>query len=265
MRRAALFMLLAGVSAPAIARHPVDASSPTALSVTVYRDPYRAPDQKLDRNWPRGFAMISETRRVTLPPGESTLRFDGVAEGMVAVSAIVTGLPGGTIEKNRNADLLSPGALVDGSLGNRVTITRTNPATGAEASEDAIVRTRADGGLVLQTADGFEAVRCSGLAENVVFDRVPAGLSANPVYSIDTRSPEGGTFDVTLTYLAWGFDWQANYVATLAEASAGNELAMHLTSWLTLVNDNGQSFPDAELLAVAGKLKVVSNFQALSA
>jgi hypothetical protein len=27
---------------------------------------------------------------------------------MVAVSAIVTGLPGGTIEKNRNADLLSP-------------------------------------------------------------------------------------------------------------------------------------------------------------
>ena len=264
MRRAVLFVLLAGVSAAGIARESVDASSPTALSVTVYRDPYRAPDQKLDRNWPRGFAMISETRRVTLPPGESTVRFDGVAEGMVAVSAIVTGLPGGTIEKNRNADLLSPGALVDGSLGNRVTITRTNPATGAETSEDAIVRTRADGGLVLQTADGFEAVRCSGLAENVVFDRVPAGLSANPVYSIDTRSPDGGTFDVTLTYLAWGFDWQANYVATLAEASAGNELAMHLTSWLTLVNDNGQSFPDAELLAVAGKLKVVSNYQALS-
>lgn len=264
MRRAALFLLLAGAAAPAIAREAVDASSPSVLSVTVYRDPYRGPDQKLDRNWPRGFAMISETRQVTLPAGESTVRFEGVAEGMVAVSAIVTGLPGGTIEKNRNADLLSPGALVDGSLGNRVTITRTNPATGAETSEDAIVRTRADGGLVLQTAGGFEAVRCSGLAENVVFDRVPAGLSANPVYSIDTRSPEGGTFDVTLTYLAWGFDWQANYVATLAEGSTGDDLAMHLTSWLTLVNDNGQSFPDAELMAVAGKLKVVSNYQALS-
>lgn len=264
MRRAALLLLLASVAAPAIARDAVDASAPSALSVTVYRDPSRAPDQKLDRNWPRGFAMISETRRVTLPPGESTVRFDGVAEGMVAVSAIVTGLPGGTIEKNRNADLLSPGALVDGTLGNRVTITRTNPATGAETSEEAIVRTRADGGLVLQTSGGFEAVRCSGLPEKLVFDRVPAGLSANPVYSIDTRSPQGGTFDLTLTYLASGFDWQANYVVTLAEGGTGDDVGMHLTSWLTLVNDNNQSFPEAELMAVAGKLKVVGNYQALS-
>jgi hypothetical protein len=264
MRRALLSLLLAGVPSQTMAREAVDASPPSGLSVTIYRDPYRAPDQQLDRNWPRGFAMISETRQVTLPPGESTIRFDGVAEGMVAVSAIVTGLPGGTIEKNRNADLLSPGALVDGSLGNRVTITRTNPGTGKETTEDAIVRTRGDGGLVLQTADGYEAVRCSGLAENVTFDRVPKGLSANPVYSIDTRTHAGGTYTVTLTYLSWGFDWQANYVATLDEGTNADELGMHLTSWLTLVNDNGQSFPDAELMAVAGKLKVVSNYQSLA-
>ncbi|QDM40311.1 hypothetical protein [Altererythrobacter sp. TH136] len=264
MRRAVLLLLLAGAGSPGEARETVDASAPRAISVTMYRDPDRAPDQKLDRNWPRGFAMISETRRVVLPPGESTIRFDGVAEGMVAVSAIVTGLPGGTIEKNRNADLLSPGALVDGSLGNRVTITRTNPASGLATSEEAIVRTRADGGLVLQTSAGFEAVRCSGLAENVTFDRVPPGLSANPVYTIDTASPRGGTFDVTLTYLAWGFDWQANYVATVAGGASPDKLSMHLTSWLTLVNDNGQSFPDAELLAVAGRLSVVSNYRELA-
>ncbi len=129
----------------------MEASAPEALAVTVYRDPNRRVGQSMNPNWPQGFAMISETRTVTLPPGESTIRFDGVAEGMIAVSAIVAGLPGGTIEKNRNADLLSPAALVNGTLGNRVTITRTNPATGENASEDAIVRTRADGGLVLQT------------------------------------------------------------------------------------------------------------------
>src|SRR5688500_6638244 len=169
------------------------------------------------RGWPRGFAMITETRTVTLPPGQSTIRFEGVAEGMVAVSAIVTGLPGGTIEKNRNADLLSPAALVDGTLGNRVTITRTNPATGEAVSEDAVVRTRADGGLVLQTGAGFEAVRCAGLPETLGFVHVPAGLSAQPVFSVDTRDPAGGTYTVELTYLAWGFDWQANYVAPLDE------------------------------------------------
>ncbi|MFA9201544.1 MAG: DUF4139 domain-containing protein [Cypionkella sp.] len=245
-------------------RETIDASPPTRLAVTVYRDPNRGPDEAMDRDWPRGFAMISETRTVTLPAGESTIRFDGVAEGMVAVTAIVTGLPGGTIEKNRNAALLSPAALVDGTLGNRVRITRTNPATGREESEQAIVRTRADGGLVLQTSAGFEAVRCSGLPERLTFDRVPAGLSAQPVYLIDTNSPAGGTYTVTLTYLAWGFDWQAHYVATLARGGSADDVTLRLTSWLTLLNDNGQSFPDAELMAVAGKLRVDSDYDELS-
>ena len=247
-----------------LARETVDASAPNELAVTVYRDPQRGQDQRMDRRWPRGFAMISEVRTVTLPPGESRIRFTGVAEGMVAVSAIVTGLPGGTIEKNRNADLLSPAALVDRSLGNRVTITRTDPASGVASSESAIVRTRADGGLVLQTQDGFEAVRCSGLPEKMTFDQVPSGLSSQPVYSIDTRSDAGGTYAVTLSYLAWGFDWEANYVARLQEARAGGGLRMELLSWLTILNDNGQSFEDAELMAVAGTLNVESDFQALA-
>lgn len=245
-------------------RTTVDASVPSALAVTVYRDPNRGQGGEMNRNWPQGFAMISETRQVTLPPGQSTIRFEGVSEGMVAVSAIVTGLPGGTIEKNRNADLLSPAALVDGTLGNRVRVTRTNPATGAEAQESAVIRTRADGGLVLQTSQGFEAVRCAGVPERLAFDRVPAGLSALSVYSIDTRDDRGGTYTITLTYLSWNFDWQANYVATLAEGGTGDDVSLRLMSWLTILNDNNQTFPNAELMAVAGTLEVVSDFQGLA-
>lgn len=257
--------LCAAVPLCAQERATVEVSAPQKLSVTVYRDPERGEDQPMERDWPQGFAMISETRTVTLPPGRSTLRFTGVAEGMVAVSAIVTGLPGGTIEKNRNADLLSPAALVDGTLGNRVTITRTNPATGQAVSESAVVRTRADGGLVLQTRAGFEAVRCSGLPEKLTFDRVPAGLSPQPVFTLDTQSPAGGTYTVTLTYLAWGFDWEANYVGHLREgAERDGKVTLDLLSWLTVLNDNGQSFPDAELMAVAGKLNVESDFQNLA-
>jgi hypothetical protein len=266
MRRLALLpvFLAALWAAPLAARETVEASAPAALAVTLYRDPNRGMHEAMDRDWPQGFAMITEKRTITLPPGESTIRFTGVAEGMVAVSAIVTGLPGGTIEKNRNADLLSPAALVDGTLGNRVTVTRTDPATGEQVAEYAIVRTRADGGLVLQTAQGFEAVRCSGLPETLTFDRVPVGLSAQPVFSVDTRDPNGGTYTIELTYLAWGFDWQAHYVATLEQARRDDKMRLRLISWLTLLNDNGQSFPDAELLVIAGRLNVVSNFQGLS-
>ncbi len=256
-------LLLAPVNG-AHAREIVDASDPVALAVTVYRDPNRGVGGEMERDWPQGFAMISETRTVTLPPGQSTIRFTGVAEGMVGVSAIVTGLPGGTIEKNRNADLLSPASLVDGMLGNRVTVTRTIPGSGEMVSESAVVRTRADGGLVLQTGDGFEAVRCSGVPERLTFDRVPDGLSAQPVFTIDTQDPAGGTYTVTLTYLAWGFDWEANYVATFAEGGNGRDVSLRLMSWLTILNDNNQSFADAELMAVAGTLNVVSDFEDLA-
>nr|WP_298895757.1 hypothetical protein [uncultured Altererythrobacter sp.] len=248
------------ISAPLAARDVVDASEPTGLAVTIYRDPYGG----FDRDNPGGFAMISETRSVTLPAGESTVRFEGVAEGMIAVSAIVSGLPGGTIEKNRNAALLSPAALVDGTLGNRVTITRTNPATGQEESEQAVVRTRADGGIVLQTAQGYEAVRCSGLPEKLTFDTIPDGLSAQPVFSIDTRDETGGTYEVTLTYLSWGFDWQAHYITTLLQGDRRGRQYAKMLSWLTLVNDNAQSFDNAELLVVAGTLNVESDFEELA-
>ena len=267
MKRLLLLLLaVVGIAAPAAAqpRAVVDASAPSDLSVTVYRDPEREVEDEMEAEWPRGFAMISETRTVTLPPGQSTVRFEGVAEGMVAVSAIVTGLPGGTIEKNRNAELLSPAALVNGALGNRVTITRTNPATGVATSEAAIVRTRADGGLVLQTGDGFEAVRCAGLPESLTFDRLPKGLSPRPVFSIDTQDDTGGTYRVTLTYLSWGFDWQANYVATFTGGGSKDWARMNWLSWLSLVNDNGQSFENAQLLVVAGTLNVTSDFEELA-
>jgi hypothetical protein len=260
-------LLLLLLPAPALARETVAASPPQDLSVTVYRDPGRAEaplPSSLSSASLNGFAMISETRTVVLPAGPSTIRFEGVAEGMVAVSAIVTGLPGGVIEKNRNGDLLSPAALVDGSLGNRVTISRTNPATGLAKSEDAIVRNRADGGLVLQTSEGFEAVRCAGLPEKLMFDRVPAGLSAEPVFSINTNSPKGGSYRITLTYLATGFDWQANYLATLEKGTDPVRRKLRLIAWLTIANDNGQSFPGATLLAVAGTINVERNFRSLS-
>src|SRR3546814_1994449 len=75
---------------------------------------------------------------------------------MIAVSAVVTGLPGGVVQKNRNAALLSPAALLDGTLGNRVNIRRTHPATGKVTEEEAIIRSGPDNAVVLQTAKSEE-------------------------------------------------------------------------------------------------------------
>ncbi|HEY9581218.1 MAG TPA: hypothetical protein VIR65_15300 [Rhizorhapis sp.] len=250
---------LLGVSAQsAHAQIETTSSGPDSTSVTVYRDPSRG-EGNINLDWLNGFALITEHRRIAVPAGESIIRFEGVANGMIAVSAVVTGLPGGVVQKNRNAALLSPAALLDGTLGNRVNIRRTHPATGKVTEEEAIIRSGPDNAVVLQTADGFEGLRCSGLPETLVYDSIPAGLSAKPTLSVTTRSPEATTADVTLTYLATGFDWAAHYVARVNDDGK----TLDLFGWLTVANSNDVSFADSQLLAVAGHVNRESDYDAL--
>ena len=105
------------------------AEPPSDLIVTVYRAPFRDGGSIVLDDL-QGFALISETRTVHLPAGRSRLRFEGVADGIEPASAIVTGFPGGVIEKNRDARLLSPSALVDSTLGKPVDLLRTIRKTG---------------------------------------------------------------------------------------------------------------------------------------
>jgi hypothetical protein len=245
-----LFLLLALSSAPASAQRIVTSAGPDRVAVTVYRDPWRSPRQAPNLQWLNGYALVSETRRITLAAGESTIRFEGVAGGIVPQSAVVTGFPDGIVERNRDAYLLSPATLLDRSLGRRVHIRRTSGATGRVREQEAVIRTGADGAVILQTEAGFEALRCTGLAETLLYDRVPAELSARPTLSVRVRSEQRLTATVTLSYISSGFDWQANYVAHLSPDGARAELF----AWLTLASTDETSFRDASTQVVAGQV-----------
>ena len=249
-RTRAAFLLLLLVTAPAGAQQVVTSAAPDNVAVTVYRATNRSADDQIDLDWLQGYALISETRQVTLPAGETELRFEGVAGGIIPQSAIVRGLPDGIVERNRDAMLLSPDTLLARSLGRRVHLQRTSLATGAVTEQEAVVRSGAGGGVVLQTPDGFEALRCAGLSETIRYDGVPAGLSARPTLSVRARTRAPVTATVTLTYLANGFDWQANYVASLSEDGS----RVNLFAWLTLANGDETGFANASTQAVAGRL-----------
>ena len=114
--------------------------------------------------------------------------------------------------------------------------------------QEALIRSGVDGAVVLQTEAGIEALRCSGQSETLIYDEVPRGLSPKPTLSVLTRSSHAIDATVTLSYLATGFDWQANYVATLSPA--GDKL--DLFAWLTLANGDETSFAGAPSAATGG-------------
>lgn len=238
------------MAAPAGAQSVAVSPRPDRVAVTVYRAPNRPATQAMDPQWLNGYALISETRTVTLPAGETEIRFEGVAGGIIPQSAIVSGFPEGVIERNHDAYLLSPASLLDRSLGRRVMLRRTDRATGAVREHEAVIRSGSGGAVVLQTPEGFEALRCSGGNETIVYPEVPAGLPARPTLSVRARSARATSATITLSYLATGFDWQANYVITL---SPNGERA-DLFAWLTLASNDETSFVDADAQAVAGQL-----------
>jgi len=255
MRRAhptrSILMALTVLVAPAAAHaQDITASAPVDVSVTVYRDPYRN-EGGFDLNDLNGFALVTETRRVVLTPGQHRLRFEGVADGIEPASAIVSGLPTGVIEKNRDAALLSPAALIDAAEAQqgRVLLSRTTPS-GLTTRSEGTIRSGADGGVVIETTDGIEALRCSGLQESVSFEASRTGLSAKPTLSVLTRVHRRIEATIQLSYLARGFDWAADYVVSLAPDGK----TLDVGGWITLANGNGTGFPGASVQIVAGRL-----------
>jgi hypothetical protein len=237
----------AAVLASPVLAADILAEPPSNLIVTVYRAPFRTHGGSIDLDDLQGFALITETRTVHLPAGRSRLRFEGVADGIEPVSAIVTGFPGGVIEKNRDAQLLSPDALVAATLGKPVEMLRTIRKTGKTERLTGTLLSDAGAGVLFESAQGIEALRCSGLPETFSFEPV-AGLSARPTLSVEISSPRAETRQVTLSYLSRGFDWAADYSATLS----ADGKTLNLGAWVTLANSNGVGFPSAHTQVVAG-------------
>jgi hypothetical protein len=71
--------------------------------------------------------------------------------------------------------------------------------------------------------------------------------------SVMTTSAKATTAKLTLTYMAAGFDWQANYVAQVQERGTDGKGKVDMFAWLTLANGGNQSFLNANTMAIAGE------------
>ncbi len=231
----------------------VQSRAPDTVAVTVYRAPDRSADAAMDLGWLEGYALISETRSVDIPAGAATIRFEGVAGGILSESALVTGLPAGVREKNLDADLLSARNLYARAFGRPVILRRHRgkDGKGTVTEERAVIRSAPDGAAILQTKDGFEVANCGrGIADALVYSEMPEGLSAKPTLSVRTQSPAATRATISLSYLAWGFDWQTNYVVQLDPATGKADML----AWVTLASSDPTSFIDASTAVVGGKV-----------
>lgn len=175
MRKFFLLGAALGAAAPLLAQGVAPDPAQNAqgdVAVTIYNN---------DR------ALVEDKRVLNLSAGRSRQEFRDVSAQIQPQTVTLSGRGVGIVEQNFDFDLLSPSALM----------------------QNAVVRATSDG-IVIQTADGIEALRCTGLPETVLASQVPAGLSAKPTLSVRVRSPAPVERTVTLSYITNNFDWQAN-------------------------------------------------------
>jgi hypothetical protein len=231
----AWLLLSAALASSAAAQNQIPSPSQNAqgdVAVTIYNN---------------DLALVQDTRRLDIAAGRSRREFPDVSAQIRPETVTLTGADIGVVEQNFDFDLLSPQALMQKAVGETITLVRTNPATGAETRERARVLA-ANGGVVLQIGERIEVLRDDGLPVRVIFDRVPENLRARPTLSVTVQSERGGTRPVTLTYLTPGLAWQADYVA-LFDETAGR---MDVQGWITLTNNSGTEYRNADTLLVAG-------------
>ena len=218
------------IAAPLSAQGDV-ASAQGDVAVTIYQN---------------GQSLVQDSRQMNLPSGRSKQEFPDVSASIRAETVTLTGPGIGIVEQNFDYDLLTPAKLMEKAVGQTVTLLRTNVATGVETRVRAKVLA-ANGGVVLQIGDSIEVLRDDGLPVRVIFDRVPPNLRARPTLSVTVES-KGGLTPTTLTYLTPGLGWTSDYVTLFDDAKQ----TIDVQGWVTLTNNTGTDYTNADVLLVAG-------------
>lgn len=215
---------------------PISVVSPlseqTAVAVTIYNE---------------DLALVKDQRKLRLTTGLSALSLRDVSAMIKPETALLRSLLPQTslavLEQNFDYDLLSPQKLLEKHVGQSVTVIKTNPQTGVETQEAAIVLS-AQNGVVLQYPQRIE----TGIAGRLSFASVPGQLKDRPTLTTQLQYAGHPEANIELSYLTSGLQWRADYVAELNQ----QETALNLSAWVTLTNTSGTAYPNAKVQLVAG-------------
>jgi hypothetical protein len=195
----------------------------------------------------QGSALVQDRRTFTLATGDSTVDFTDVASTIDGTSVSIKSLtdPRGTtvLEQNYVYDLVDTSALLMRYIDQTISVTM-----GDGTIYTGILLSGAYGDIILRQDDGQVIVLHSGDARDIRFPSLPSGLITRPTLRWLLNSAAGGDQQMELRYLANGMSWTADYNVTLG----GDDKSLDINGWVTVTNNSGTNYTDAQLKLVAG-------------
>lgn len=234
----ALFFAIACQSANPISRTtPAAAAKTGGVDITVYNS---------------NTALIKDKRTLTLKSGTNEVRFTDVAAQIDPTSVQFNSMtdPSGTrvIEQYYAYDIVGSQKILQKYLDQNIALVTED---GTKYSGKLL--SGADD-VILQSDDGQVTTVKLARVREVKFPQLPGGLITKPTLIWLVNSTRDGNQDTQVTYMTNGINWKANYVALVNK----DDSAMNLNGWVTIDNQSGATYEDANLKLVAGDVRRVS-------
>jgi hypothetical protein len=197
-------------------------------------------------------SLVRDVRQLTLPAGETHLRFMDIAASINPATVHFRSLSEpdklDVVEQDYEYDLLDPAKLLQKFVGRDVTLVRAKMASGTTEYEDVKATLLSLNGAPVWKI-GNEIV--TGLSyDSVRFPEVPENLYERPTLLWTLQNTGARRQRVEASYLTGNLSWSADYVLNVAKDEASGDL----DGWVTLVNHSGTTFKNAQLQLVAGDL-----------
>src|SRR3984957_5753956 len=197
-------------------------------------------------------SLVRDVRQLTLPAGESRLRFEDIAASInpatVHFRSISEPSKLSVAEQNYEYDLLDPNKLLQKFVGREVALVRPKLSSGTtEYDEVKATLLSLNGAPVWKI--GNEIV--TGVSyESIRFPELPDNLYERPTLLWTLQNTGARRHRVEASYLTTNLSWNADYVLNVAKDETNGDL----DGWVTLVNHSGTAFKNASLQLVAGDL-----------
>jgi hypothetical protein len=214
----------------------------------------------------QGFALIKEVREFQLKEGRQTLSVTDVASmietNSVGIRSLTDTNSFDVLEQNYQYDLINPWGILNKAVGQKIKFLRVLPNGQKETIEGTLMSAPTSvvgdqygnsqstyNGMVIKTNDGRILLNPSGEIE---VGSIPEGMISRPTLLWDIDSRKSGNNQIELSYLTKGMQWEANYVLTLDGVSLAD-----LRGWVTMTNNSGTTYKDANLKLLAGDVRRV--------
>jgi hypothetical protein len=256
----ALALLTTFVWGAGQAQSPAESNTPTLLTNVKLNDPLKGAFEGAETTlqdqtdvavtvYNNNLALVRDRRKVSLYPGNVSLRFADVAQQIrpETVSLQSISEPGAIhiLEQNYEYDLMSPSKLMEKYVGKKVRLVNLSTEISFNQVEAQLLSVNE--GPIYQVGNDIYL----GYPGQVVLPEIPENLIAKPslIWLLDN---DGTDHEIEVTYLTGGIDWRADYVIALSR----DDTTMDLTGWVTLNNQSGATYTNAQLKVVAGEVNI---------